>query len=75
MSTLVSFRVLSSLSALTLDRGRNKAMKRFMRKKKQNVIDPSLMAAKQKIAAQKKSEEEKVKRQERQVTGALARFG
>jgi U3 small nucleolar RNA-associated protein 7 len=50
-------------------------MKRFMRKKKQNVIDPSLMAAKQKIAAQKKSEEEKVKRQERQVTGALARFG
>jgi U3 small nucleolar RNA-associated protein 7 len=51
-------------------------MKRFMRKKKQNVIDPSLMAAKVKIAAQKKSDEEKIKRAERgHVTGALARFG
>jgi hypothetical protein len=75
VDTTLFARPFLSFRANALFRGRNKAMKRFMRKKKQNVIDPSLMAAKQKIAAQKKSEEEKVKRQERQVTGALARFG
>jgi len=51
-------------------------MKRLMRKKKQNVIDPSLMAMKQKIAAQKKADDEKERRANKvQVTGALARFG
>jgi U3 small nucleolar RNA-associated protein 7 len=47
-----------------------------MRKKKQNIIDPSLMAMKQKIAAQKKAETEKERRANQPpVTGALARFG
>jgi U3 small nucleolar RNA-associated protein 7 len=51
-------------------------MKRLMRKKKQNIIDPSLMAMKQKIAAQKKAETEKERRASKPpVTGALARFG
>jgi U3 small nucleolar RNA-associated protein 7 len=64
-----------SLRSLTC-RGRNKAMKRLMRKKKQNIIDPSLMAMKQKIAAQKKAETEKERRASKPpVTGALARFG
>jgi U3 small nucleolar RNA-associated protein 7 len=57
-------------------RGRNKAMKRLMRKKKQNIIDPSLMAMKQKIAHQKRAEEEKERKGSKPVvTGALARFG
>lgn len=51
-------------------------MKRFMKKKKQNVIDPTLLAMKQKIAAQKKSEDDKALKASRpKVTGALARFG
>jgi len=51
-------------------------MKRLMRKKKQNIIDPSLMAMKQKMAAIKKAEDEKERKKDRPVvTGALARFG
>lgn len=51
-------------------------MKRFMKKKKQNVIDPSLLAMKQKLAAQKKSEEDKERKASKpKVSGALARFG
>lgn len=57
-------------------RGKNTAMKRFMKKKKQNVIDPSLLAMKQKLASQKKSEQDKAEKAGRpKVTGALARFG
>lgn len=51
-------------------------MKRYLSKKKQNIIDPSLLAMRAKVAAQKKQDEvreEKAKRPK--VTGALARFG
>lgn len=51
-------------------------MKRYMKKKKQNVIDPSLLAMRQKIAVQKKQEEDRAAKASRpRVTGALARFG
>jgi len=80
MRYVISLLDAASLVALAtlelMNRGRNKAMKRLMRKKKQNIIDPSLMAMKQKIAAQKKAETEKERRASKPpVTGALARFG
>jgi U3 small nucleolar RNA-associated protein 7 len=77
MSLFHAAPLIVALATLELTgRGRNKAMKRLMRKKKQNIIDPSLMAMKQKIAAQKKAETEKERRASKPpVTGALARFG
>ena len=61
---------------ISTTRGKNTAMKRFMKKKKQNVIDPSLMAMKQKLAAQRKAEVDKEAKASRpKVSGALARFG
>lgn len=58
------------------NRGKNTAMKRYLKKKKQNVIDPSLLAMRAKVAAQKRQEEEREAKASRpKVTGALARFG
>lgn len=59
-------------------RGRNTAMKRFLSKKKKNVIDPALVAVREKVEAQKKAEEMERRVAAGQVvreTGALARFG
>lgn len=59
-------------------RGRNKAMKRYLSKKKKNVIDPALMAVRDKVEAQKRADEQAARVARGEVvkeSGALARFG
>ncbi|EIW70250.1 U3 small nucleolar RNA-associated protein 7 [Tremella mesenterica] len=55
-------------------RGKGGSMKRYLAKKRKNVIDPSLLAMRAKVAAQKQVEESK-KRSASKETGALSRFG
>lgn len=59
-------------------RGRNTAMKRFLSKKKKNVIDPALVAVREKVEAQQRADDLERRVAAGQVvkeTGALARFG
>jgi U3 small nucleolar RNA-associated protein 7 len=57
-------------------RGKGTATKRYIRKKKANVVDSSLLAMRAKVAEQRRQEEQKEKRKEKgQQGGALARFG
>lgn len=59
-------------------RGRNKAMKRYLSKKKKNVIDPALLAVREKVEAQKRADEQAARVARGEVvkeSGALARFG
>lgn len=58
-------------------RGKGKSLNRYLRKKRKNVVDPALVAMKEKVARQKaqREHERKVATGEVQVeAGALARF-
>lgn len=59
-------------------RGRGKAMKRYLSKKKKNVIDPALLAVRDKVEAQEKADKQAARIARGEVIkegGALARFG
>ncbi|BEI85264.1 hypothetical protein CcaverHIS002_0506650 [Cutaneotrichosporon cavernicola] len=59
-------------------RGKGKAMKRFLSKKKKNIVDPTLIAVREKVEAQERADEKERKIARGEVvkeTGALARFG
>ncbi|CAK9781522.1 WD40 repeat-like protein [Cutaneotrichosporon oleaginosum] len=59
-------------------RGKGKAMKRFLSKKKKNVVDPTLIAVREKVEAQQRAEEKERRIARGEIvkeTGALARFG
>jgi len=58
-------------------RGKSKSMKRYLRKKRKNVIDPAMVAVKDKLAREKVKQEHEAKIQRGEVTvetGALSRF-
>ncbi|KAL7418157.1 NUC141 domain-containing protein [Mrakia frigida] len=57
-------------------RGRGKTLKRFLRKKKKNVIDPATVAIKEKLKAEReKKERARNPKAGDDETGALSRFG
>lgn len=57
-------------------RGKNTSTKRYLRKKRQNVVDNTLLAMRAKVAEQRRLEEAKEKKRDKGVErGALARFG
>ncbi|ORX39620.1 WD40-repeat-containing domain protein [Kockovaella imperatae] len=59
-------------------RGKGTGMKKYLKKKRKNVIDPALIAMRAKVAAQRQADEQKRKIASGEVkkeTGALARFG
>ena len=58
-------------------RGRGKTLKRFLRKKKKNVIDPATVAIKEKLKAERERKERArdPTKGGADETGALARFG